>query len=225
MKYCRRGLIWIVTRDRIIFIYRRDKHVFVIESGIKRFELYFVTVSLVYKCYTNCNVNFWHLIILSRNSQGDILLFLASIKEIEKLAWEHILCLSSPSSKSQWRALHASEETQIKPKFVLSNTLEISDCRDIRLSSSILATQKSFLINPSLISAFCFLSGYAKDGSARGFRWSTVGSRDHGSRGAEFPSRWHHHRSNYDVMWLVVWPSGRSGGMVSCTVCSGKSKM
>jgi len=55
-----------VTRDRIIFIYRRDKHVFVIESGIKRFEVYFVTVSLAYKCYTNCSVNFWHLII-SRN--------------------------------------------------------------------------------------------------------------------------------------------------------------
>lgn len=71
------------TRDRIIFIYRR---VFAIESGIKRFELYFVTVSLVYKCYTNFSVNFWHLIILSRNSQGDILPFLASVKEIEKLA-------------------------------------------------------------------------------------------------------------------------------------------
>ena len=49
--------------------------------------------------------------------------------------------------------MHASEETQIKPKLVLSNTLEISDCRDIRLCSSILATQKSFLVNPLLISA------------------------------------------------------------------------
>lgn len=81
-----------------------------------------------------------------------------------------------------------------------------------------------FSVNANPLNDLCFSSGYVTDGCPWGFCGSAVGPRDHGPGGVEFWSRWHNHRTDHDVMWLVVWTGGGPGRLVSGTLCSGKWK-
>lgn len=121
---------------------------------------------------------------------------------------------------------------------VCANTeIEVSWCRNAKhtrtpptqYQAQFLADQyqpitssRFFYAHAPTSNSLFLLPFYVTDGCTRSLCRSAVGSRDHGPGGAEFPSGWHHHCADHDVMWLVVRSSRGSGRLVSCAVCSGE---
>lgn len=133
------------------------------------------------------------------------------------------------------RALHGKKLARV---IVCANTgIEFSWCRNAKhtrtpptqyqaqfLTDQYQPTTSSrfFYAHVSTSNSLFLLPFYVADGCTRSLCRSAVGPRDHGPGGAKFPSGWHHHCADHDVMWLVVRSSRGSGRLVSCAVCSGE---